>query len=506
MTSFPVTWRPPPASYSLVWSQTHSGRQFSTFYSHFQVTSGQITSLPVTSGDLRPHDVISCDVIASSCEIQPCIKSNALYMQVFGLLQPHSSDFRSSDVTSGSILLTWGPWRHFLSHECLRLRAIAFYEVKRTVYASFRPSTATFRWLPVKWRHFRSPEVTRCHFLSLDCLLLRALSLVGSQTHSIRQFSDFYSHFQVTSGQMMTLPGHYLVTWGHVTSFPDTWLPSPASYSLVGSKTHSICQFSAFNSHFQATSSQMTSLPGHFRSPEVTWRHFPSHDCLLLRATALYEVKRTVYASFRPSTATSEWLLFKWRHFRVTSAHLRSRVVISCHVTASSCELQPSIKSNAQCTPVFMLLQPLPGDFRSNDVTSGSFPHGWGHATSFPVTLLPPPASYSLVWCQTQCTPVFGLLQPLPGDFQSNDDTSRSLPVTWGQVTSFPVTWLPPPATYSLVNIKRTESASFQPSRAASRWLQVKWRHYRFTSGHLRSRDVISCHGTASSCELQPCR
>jgi len=31
----------------------------------------------------------------------------------------------------------------------------------------------------------------------------------------------------------------------------------------------------------------MTSLPGHFRSPEVTWRHFLSRDCLLLRATAL---------------------------------------------------------------------------------------------------------------------------------------------------------------------------------------------------------------------------
>jgi len=31
----------------------------------------------------------------------------------------------------------------------------------------------------------------------------------------------------------------------------------------------------------------MTLLPGHFRSPEVTWRHFLSRDCLLLRATAL---------------------------------------------------------------------------------------------------------------------------------------------------------------------------------------------------------------------------
>jgi len=29
------------------------------------------------------------------------------------------------------------------------------------------------------------------------------------------------------------------------------------------------------------------SLPGSFRSPEVTWRHFLSSDCLLLQATAM---------------------------------------------------------------------------------------------------------------------------------------------------------------------------------------------------------------------------
>ena len=37
-------------------------------------------------------------------------------------------------------------------------------------------------------------------------------------------------------------------------------------------------------------------------------------------------------------------------------------------------------------------------------------------------------------------SPVFGLLHPLPGDFRSNDVTSWSLPVTKGHVTSFPVT------------------------------------------------------------------
>jgi len=50
---------------------------------------------------------------------------------------------------------------------------------------------------------------------------------------------------------------------------------------------YSMRHFSAFYSQFQVTSGQMTSLPGHFRSHEVTWHHFLSRDCLLLRATAL---------------------------------------------------------------------------------------------------------------------------------------------------------------------------------------------------------------------------
>jgi len=130
----------------------------------------------------------------------------------------------------------------------------------------------------------------------------------------------------------------------------------------------------------------------------------------------------------------------------VTSGHLRSRDVISCHVTASSCKLQPCRKWNAQCTPVFGLLQPLPGDFRSNDVTSG-------HLRSRDVISCHLTASCELQPCRKrniQYSPVFGLLHPLPGDFRSGDVTFGSLPVTC-HVTSFPVTWLPPPASYSLV-------------------------------------------------------
>jgi len=120
-------------------------------------------------------------VTASSCEPQPGRKWNAQYTRVLGLLQPLPGDFRSNDVTSGS--------------------------------------------LPV--------------------------------------------------------------SWGHVTSFPVTWLPPAASHSLVGSETHRIREFSTFYSYFQVTFGQMTTLPGHFRSSDVTWRHFLSRECLLLRATAL---------------------------------------------------------------------------------------------------------------------------------------------------------------------------------------------------------------------------
>ena len=43
------------------------------FYSHFQVTPGQVTSLP---GKFRLHDIISFHVAATSFELQPCRSSN----------------------------------------------------------------------------------------------------------------------------------------------------------------------------------------------------------------------------------------------------------------------------------------------------------------------------------------------------------------------------------------------------------------------------------------------
>jgi len=148
-------------------------------------------------------------------------------------------------------------------------------------------------------------------------------------------------------------------------------------------------EFSAFYRDFQVTSGQMTALPGPFPSPEVTWPHFLSRDCLLL-------------------------------------------------------ELQPCRNWNVQYTPVFGLLQSLPGDFWLNEATSGHLRH----------------------------------------------------------VTSFPVTWLPPPASYSLVGSEMYSNASFLPTTATFRW-PVKWRHFRVTSGrqatwrHFLSRDCLLLRATA---------
>jgi len=231
-----------------------------------------MTSLPGHFLSSEVRDVIFCHVTASSCDIQPCRKWNVHYTPLFGLLQPLPGDFRSNDVTSAS--------------------------------------------LPV--------------------------------------------------------------TWAHVTSFPVRWLPPSASYSLAGREMYSIRQFSAFNSHFQMTSGQMTSLPGHFLSPEVrdafsvTW---------LLRHATYSPLGNEMYtiSQFWHSTATFRRHPVKWRHFRVTSGHLRSRDVICCHVTSSSCELQPCRKRNVPYTPVFGLLshfqvtsgqlKSLPGNFRSSEIT-----------------------------------------------------------------------------------------------------------------------------------------
>jgi len=190
------------------------------------------------TGDYRSpesRDVISSHVTAYSCERQRCKKWNVQCTRVFELLPPLPGYFRSNDVTSVSLPVTSNHWRHFLSRDCFLLRA-----------------TALRKW-------------------NVQCTWVFA---------HLQPLPGYFQSNYVTSG---LLP----VTWGHVTSFPATWLPLPAIYCFLEIEMYRIWKFLAFNRHFQETSGQMASLLGLFWSPEVKWRHFLSRDCLVPRATAL---------------------------------------------------------------------------------------------------------------------------------------------------------------------------------------------------------------------------
>jgi len=202
----------------------------------------------------------------------------------------------------------------------------------------------------------------------------------------------------------------------------------------------------------------------------------------------------------------SRWLPSKWRHFRVTSGDMRSRDAISCHVTVSCCKLQLCRKLNLQYMPVFSPLQRL-------QVTSGQMTSLFGHFRSHELTsrhlLSRNWSSCKLQPCRkrnVQYTPVFGFLLLIPGDFQSNYVTSKSLNsnLRSRDMISRHVT-----ASFCELQPCRKSNVphvSFRLSTATSRWLPLKWRNFRVTFGHLRSCHVISCHVTAFSCELQPCR
>jgi len=374
-----------------------------------------------------------------------------------------------------------------------------------------------------------------------------SFTLVKAQTYPKRSF-------RASTPISRWLPEKWSVpvTWGHVTSFPVTWLPPPASYGPVGAQVYPKLKFSTFYSHFQVTFGWMMSLAGHFWLRVVTWRHFPTRDCHVLRVTALYVLKLTKNASFRPSTATSGQLPVKLHPFWVTSGDMGSRDIISC-------ELQPCRSSNVHKTWVFGLLQPLPetsgemtslpGHFRSLVVTwrhflscdchllrvtallelrhtrNASFRPSTGTSGRLPVKLHPfwvtcgDMGSCDIISCHmtaTSCelqpyrssnipqTEVFGLLQSLPGDFRWNDTTYRTLPVRWGHIILSCDCHLP--RVTALQELKRTQDVSFRLSTGTSGWLPVKWRHFRVASSHVGSRDVIFCDMTATSCELQPCR
>jgi len=147
------------------------------------------------------------------------------------------------------------------------------------------------------------------------------------------------------------------------------WLPPPASYGPVGAQVYPKLKFSAFYSHFQVTFGEMTSLAGHFWyvwSHDVLSWHVTATSCELQPCMRSNLQKMQVFGLL----VTSRWLPMKRRHFRVTSGHVGSRYVISWNVTATSCELQPCRSSNQNAS--FRPSQPLSCEFRWNDITSGS--------------------------------------------------------------------------------------------------------------------------------------
>jgi len=233
-------------------------------------------------------------------------------------------------------------------------------------------------------------------------------------------------------------------------------------YSLVGSQTHARRWLSAIYRHFQVTSSQMTSLPGHFWSAEVLWHHFLSCDWILLRATAFFAI-------FRPSKTTSRRLPVKWRHFRVTEGHLRSRDV-SCHVTATSCKLQLCGCSIVPKTRVSGHLQKVTGDFHWNDATSGSLPFTWGPVTWYSVSWLPPPVSCSPVVSQTftkfEFLALYSYFHVTSGQMTSLLGNFRSREVTWRHFLSRDCLLL---RVTTLLVLKRNKNPSLRHSTALPR-------------------------------------
>ena len=140
--------------------------------------------------------------------------------------------------------------------------------------------------------------------------------------------------------------------------------------------------------------------------------------------------------------------------------HFRSREVTSGHVT-STCELQPGKTSNVPKTWLIGLLQPLPGDFWSIDVTSGHVVSGEViscHVTSTSSQLQPR-------WSSNEPkTWLVGFLQPLPGDFRSIDVTSgdvRSLELICCHVTATS-------CEFSAVGAQTYQNLAYRPSTATS--------------------------------------
>jgi len=219
LTSFPVMWLTLPVIYSTVKGDAHPKHKFLAFYSPF-------------------------------CH------------------------FRSNDFISGSRPVTWG---HLISFPVMWLTPAASC---RTVggnacpKASFRPCTASSRSLLFKWLHF---GVTSGHVTSVLVMWLpppASYSPVGAERHPNSSFrpSTATSRLSLEKGR------HFQVSYGHVRSCDVIFCHVTAICEFQTSRSWNKpkTQDLAFCSHFQVTSGQMTTLPYCFCSLPVTWHHFLS--------------------------------------------------------------------------------------------------------------------------------------------------------------------------------------------------------------------------------------
>ena len=138
------------------------------------------------------------------------------------------------------------------------------------------------------------------------------------------------------------------------------------------------------------------------------------------------------------------------------------------------------------------LLQPLQNYFRSNDISCGSLAVTSGHVTSFPVTSLKPPASYSRVGAQTypklDLYAFYSHFHVTSGQMTSLLDHYRSLPVAYLIFYHMAAT----SASYSQVGAQTSPKLVLYAFYSHFQVTFGQMTHFWVTSGHFRSRDVIS--------------
>ena len=166
--------------------------------------------------------------------------------------------------------------------------------------------------------------------ISVTCLAIpTSYSPVRAQTHQKVSFcpstatsSEFRSN-DITSGSLLS---HEITS-----SFPVTWLPNCASYCPVGAQTYPKREFSTFYSHFQVTTGQMTSLSTEWLPwLQTNWISGYKSYALVLKANCIrqsesqlpsssynHNTLTTLRTSVRESHACTKSMEFPYHNFEV---------------------------------------------------------------------------------------------------------------------------------------------------------------------------------------------